>query len=551
MAEEKKYYVRFPLIQRIEHIVLLTSFSTLGLTGLVQKFAGNSIAEFLIKLLGGVEMVRVIHHASAIIFTLLAIYHIITLAYKIFVQRIELSMLPGLRDITDAIDVVRYNLGLTKEHPKLPRYAFDEKAEYWALVWGGIVMGLTGFILWNPIAAAKILPGQVIPAAKAAHGLEAILAVLAIIIWHFYHVHLKLFNKSMFTGKLTREEMAHEHGEELERIERGDRRPAPKPDVLRRRERVFIPVAIVATVAMLGTLLFLTTFETTAISTVPPAATNVPVFSPLTPTPVRTPVGGIDNTKIGAPIKHEIAGKEQCLTCHAAKGVKPVPTDHEGRPVESCLVCHKPGPTPTPGASKPSTGAPGAIPHAVEGKETCDTCHAGAGSLKPVPADHTGRANNTCAACHKPMGTKITPVAGATPPAASAAGTPKDIPHSITEVVYKDCTTCHGQGKLKPAPANHASYTAEMCQTCHKPAVTGATPVADATPVAGATAAPTTAATAASGSPKAIPANHDLTNAMYKDCTTCHGQGKLKPAPANHASYTAEMCQTCHKPAAK
>ena len=35
------------------------------------------------------------------------------------------------------------------------------------MLWGPAVMGLTGFILWNPIAAAKILPGQFIPAAKA------------------------------------------------------------------------------------------------------------------------------------------------------------------------------------------------------------------------------------------------------------------------------------------------------------------------------------------------------------------------------------------------
>ncbi len=487
MAEEQKSYVRFPVAQRIEHIVLLVSFSLLGLTGLVQKFAGNPIAESLIRLFGGVENVRIIHHYSAIVFALLSIYHIIELAYKMYVKRVELTMLPGLRDVTDALDVVRYNLGLTKEHPKLPRYNFAEKAEYWALIWGGIVMGMTGFILWNPIAVAKIVPGQVIPAAKAAHGLEAILAIVAIFIWHFYGVHVKLFNKSMFNGKMTRKQMLEEHAEELERFEQGDLRPAPPPEVVKRRERVFIPFAIIATIVMVGVLFFLVTGETTAITTVPPAKNNVPVFSPLTPTPVTTPIGGVDNTKVGAAMKHEIVGKEQCLTCHGPKGISPMPSNHEGRPQESCLVCHKPGPTPTPGAAKPSggaPGAPGAIPHAVEGKEKCDMCHAGTGSLKPVPADHAGRANTTCTACHKPVGDKSAPAAtkapaGGTPAAAAtsapAAGGPKPIPanHDLTSAAYKDCALCHGPGKVKPNPANHATFTQESCATCHKPVGSG------------------------------------------------------------------------------
>ncbi len=553
MAEKERYYVRFSLSQRIEHIILLTSFAVLGLTGLVQKFAGNAIAESLIWMLGGIERTRIIHHAAAIVFALLAIYHIIILAYKIFVLRIELTMLPGIRDITDALDVVRYNLGLTNERPKLPRYAFDEKVEYWALIWGGIVMGLTGFILWNPIAAARIFPGQVIPAAKAAHGLEAILAVAAIFIWHFYHVHLKLFNKSMFTGKLSREEMAHEHGEELERIENGLVRPLPPPEVRRQRERIFIPIATVAAVIMVGLLILVTSFEATAISTVPPAATPVPVFAPLTPTPVPTPIGGVDNTRIGTTIKHEIAGKEQCLTCHGLQGISPMPANHEGRPQESCLVCHKPGPMPTPGAVQPGAGVAGAIPHTLEGKEKCDLCHAGPGSLKPVPDDHAGRANNTCTACHPLAGQRATPGPGTTP--APATGMAAAIPHSVTLEIYRNCVQCHAPTATMGvrAPANHAGFTNEMCQTCHQPATpagpppapTAAGPTSAPTATPGATPAPTAPA---AGTAKAIPANH--VGAGFKDCVACHGVGKMKPGPENHASFTNDTCQSCHKPTA-
>ena len=192
---------RFSVLQRIEHIVLIVSFTTLGLTGLAQKFSSNELAAAFIQLLGGIENVRIIHRVAATILALETIYHIIVLAYKTYVRRTELGMLPGPKDVLDALDVLRYNLGLTKAHPKLPRYNFAEKAEYWAMLWGTAVMGLTGFILWNPIVAAKILPGQFIPAAKAAHGGEAVLAVLAILVWHFYNVHLKSLNKAMFTGQ--------------------------------------------------------------------------------------------------------------------------------------------------------------------------------------------------------------------------------------------------------------------------------------------------------------------------------------------------------------
>ena len=143
--------------------MLIVSFTTLGLTGLAQKFSSNEIAAAFIQLLGGIENVRIIHRVAAIILALETIYHIIVLAYKTYVRRTELGMLPGPKDALDALDVLRYNLGLTKAHPKLPRYNFAEKAEYWAMLWGTAVMGLTGFILWNPIVCGEDLARPVYP----------------------------------------------------------------------------------------------------------------------------------------------------------------------------------------------------------------------------------------------------------------------------------------------------------------------------------------------------------------------------------------------------
>ena len=516
---------RFSVIQRIEHIVLIVSFTALGLTGLAQKFSGNDIAAAFIQLLGGIENVRIIHRVAAIALALESIYHIIVLAHKTYVRRTELSMLPGPKDALDALDVLRYNLGLTKEHPKLPRYNFAEKAEYWAMLWGTAVMGLTGFILWNPIVAAKILPGQFIPAAKAAHGGEAILAVLAILVWHFYNVHVKSLNKAMFTGRMSRHQMAEEHGEELERLAAGKVRPAPSPEGMRRRERIFIPFAVIATLVMVYVVFWAVTVETTAVATAPKPANEVPVFVPVTPSPSPVPSATPEGGSIAVPIPHPVEGQEQCLTCHAAGAMKPMPVNHEGRPVESCQVCHQPGPVSTSGAAPgESEGGPKAIPHPIEGDayKDCTTCH-GADKLKPFPANHASFAADSCTTCHQPAAADAG--AGAT----AAAG--KAIPHSIEGDAYKDCTFCHGADKMKPFPANHASFAADSCTTCHQPAA------ADAGAAAG-------AATAG----KAIP--HPIEGDAYKDCTFCHGADKMKPFPANHASFAADSCTTCHQPAA-
>jgi formate dehydrogenase gamma subunit len=284
-----KFYLRFDVLQRIEHWVLVASFTTLAVTGLVQKFALFPLSPIIVRLLGGIESVRIIHRVAATVFLIEAIYHLISIGYKLYVEKKSASMLPGIKDLQDAFQTLAFNLGLAKERPKMGRYNFIEKAEYWALVWGLVIMALTGFMLWNPIATTRWLPGEAVPAAKAAHGAEAVLAVLAIMLWHFYHVHIRHWNASMFTGHLTREEMEEEHALELEKIEQGQVGPEVSPEERKRRLRVFIPVASVLSLVLLYGVFRFVTFEQTAITTLPPAERNVPVFVRATSTPVPTP----------------------------------------------------------------------------------------------------------------------------------------------------------------------------------------------------------------------------------------------------------------------
>lgn len=119
------------------------------------------------------------------------------------------------------------------------------------------------------------------PAAKIAHGMEAILAVLAIITWHFYFVHMAKFNKSIFTGYLTAEEMEEEHGHELEQRLQGEVHVPPTNDLRYRRLRIYVPLAtLFVLLSVVGTWRWLTA-ETTAISA--PCRASLPRRTPISP----------------------------------------------------------------------------------------------------------------------------------------------------------------------------------------------------------------------------------------------------------------------------
>jgi len=289
MSEQTlRMYERFPLARRIEHFVMLLSFSTLGLTGLPQKFPTSPIAVGFVNFLGGIENLRTIHHFAAVVMMLGTAWHILVFGYMAYVRRTRLSMLPSIQDIKDGWQALMYNLGFAKSFPQMGRYTFEEKMEYWAFVWGAIVMGATGFMMWNPITTAKFLPGEVIPAAKAAHGGEAVLAVLAIIIWHMYGVHIKRFNKSMFTGKMSEQDMLHEHPLELADIKAGLADRPVDPVDIKKRERIYLPVAAVLTVFMLGGVYGFVNAENTALTTVERQIPTVEVYVPFTATPAPT-----------------------------------------------------------------------------------------------------------------------------------------------------------------------------------------------------------------------------------------------------------------------
>ena len=355
MRERMREIIRFGPIERTEHLLLLLSFTLLAISGLVQKFPENGLSLSIIRLLGGVENTRTLHHISAIALILLSIFHVFYVGYKIYVLKRPLTMLPGLKDVRDAIGLLKYNLGLSPKPPEMDRYNFGEKIEYWAVVWGTLVMAVSGYMLWNPVLTTRILPGEFIPAAKMAHGYEAILAVLSILIWHVWHVHIKHFNKSIFTGRISLEEMEEEHALELKRIEEGAWPPPLPPGRERwRRAMLYLPLA-----GLLSMLLLIATYyiftEQTAITTLPPAPVEKAYL------PAKPP--GLPTATPAPDMAQEIP--KQVM---------------------------RPTPTPMPIASHPLD----------EARAACDACHAPFGYIDPAPLDHADYDATACTACHEP-----------------------------------------------------------------------------------------------------------------------------------------------------
>jgi formate dehydrogenase gamma subunit len=286
--EQRNWYVRFTISERVEHWIFITSFIILGITGMVQRYSEVPISKWIVSLVGGIENLRWLHHAAAIATMLIVIYHIGALGYRIYVNRARLTMLPVLNDITNVYHAFLYYSGRRKEPPQQGRYTFEEKVEYWAVVWGTLIMAITGFMMWNPIATTRFLPGQFVPAAKVAHSLEAVLAILSILIWHMYQVFVRHFNKSMYSGKISEEEMLHDHPLELADLKAGTAKPPVTPEGVTKRRRIYIPIFTLVAVVMLVGVYFFIAYEETAIATVPPAE-RAEVFVPFTPTPLPTP----------------------------------------------------------------------------------------------------------------------------------------------------------------------------------------------------------------------------------------------------------------------
>jgi len=198
--------------QRYQHLVLLISFITLVLTGFALKFPDSWFA----TLLGMSEKVRgITHRMAGIILISAGVYHLVYVLLTRDGRRLVRDFLPGPKDATDAWGTLRYYLGFSGKRPEFARFNYAEKAEYWALVWGLIVMAGTGIMLWAKVSFGNLLPRWWLDIATAIHFYEAVLATLAIVVWHFYQVFfdpdIYPMNWTWWDGKMSFEHYREEH----------------------------------------------------------------------------------------------------------------------------------------------------------------------------------------------------------------------------------------------------------------------------------------------------------------------------------------------------
>ncbi len=209
---ETRPIVRLSFNQRVQHWFLLTSFIALVLSGFALQYPDSWLA----SMLGGSEYLRrIIHRVAAVIMLVVGVYHIAYLFVSKEGRQWVKDMAVRTKDFQDVIGNFGYYLGASKVKPKIARFGYADKAEYWAVVWGTVVMGLTGLMIWFKLGVFGFLPRWTIDIALAVHFYEAVLATLAIVVWHFYHVifdpDVYPVNFAFLDGRVSEELYREEH----------------------------------------------------------------------------------------------------------------------------------------------------------------------------------------------------------------------------------------------------------------------------------------------------------------------------------------------------
>lgn len=208
-----------------QHTFLMVTFIVLVITGFSLRYSESWWVDLLFGWEGGFPLRGIIHRVAAVLFILTAIWHVFYLTSKRGRQFMR-DMYPHKKDFSEFFRMIGYNLGIKVQKPQFGRFSYVEKAEYWALVWGAVVMVITGFFLWFEDVAVKWFPKGFLDVMLIVHYYEAWLATLAILIWHMYSTvfspNVYPMNPSWVTGKMPLSWYKHEHAKDpaLKEIER-------------------------------------------------------------------------------------------------------------------------------------------------------------------------------------------------------------------------------------------------------------------------------------------------------------------------------------------
>jgi formate dehydrogenase gamma subunit len=204
---------RMNLHFRMAHWLVQISFTVLVITGFALKFPEAWWAAPIVAFEGTTPLRGNLHRIAAVVLLAGLAYHFVHLALRRRDRVILRELIPTRKDLSDMLAMLKYNLGRSAERPRFGMFSYAEKIEYLAFMWGTVVMSTTGFLLWFQNFTLRNFPSWVADASTALHWYEAILATLAIIIWHFYGVlfdpEVYPMDKAWLTGKVPAEHLRH------------------------------------------------------------------------------------------------------------------------------------------------------------------------------------------------------------------------------------------------------------------------------------------------------------------------------------------------------
>ncbi len=219
---EGEAFQRFNRNFRFQHMVMFSSVIILIVTGMPIKFPNFILSRFVINFWGGIANSTIVHRIGAGMLIYFMVHHLVYTILAREGRRDFLLLIPTLKDAKDIVLNIRHFLGKTPEKPRFGRFSYIEKFDYWAVYWGCVIMIGSGALLWFQDIVLKYMPKYMLDVAHEMHSDEAMLATLAIVIWHFYNVH---FNPDRFPGtmlwwhgQLSEHEMKEEHPLEYEEI---------------------------------------------------------------------------------------------------------------------------------------------------------------------------------------------------------------------------------------------------------------------------------------------------------------------------------------------
>ncbi|HLA41375.1 MAG TPA: hypothetical protein VJ417_15340 [Candidatus Glassbacteria bacterium] len=234
VLKDELIYTRFTPLQRMLHILLIISFTTLVVTGIPLKFFYAAWALTLMKVVGGVQIAGYLHRIAAVILVGVFVIHAVNLlrgfiprlrqikdpdtgkfslgAFLAYLFRPD-SMIPSWRDVRDFWNHQKWFFGLG-EKPRFERWTYWEKFDYFAVFWGVVIIGFSGLIMWFPTMFTAFLPGWIINVAHIIHSDEALLAAGFIFTFHFFNVHFRIekfpMDTVVFSGKISKAELLEE-----------------------------------------------------------------------------------------------------------------------------------------------------------------------------------------------------------------------------------------------------------------------------------------------------------------------------------------------------